>query len=157
MKRITTLVAAATLCLYAAAASAQAPKELDLKVVYAWIKAGAEVRSYGPDPFGYWSFSPAKPKDPAALPAFCFRAFKLGVIARLPAPSTPFAMDLYATNVTDAGLKELAGFKNLQALHLGNTKVTGASLKKSRGRKGVGSRSYKNNIVLDRLPTPFPC
>jgi hypothetical protein len=44
MKRFTPPVAAVTLlCLYAAAASAQTPKELDPKVVAAWKKAGAKA------------------------------------------------------------------------------------------------------------------
>jgi len=33
---------------------------------------------------------------------------------------------LSSTNVTDAGLKELAGLKSLTALHLGGTQVTAA-------------------------------
>jgi hypothetical protein len=71
MKRITPLVAAVTLlCLYAAAASGQTPKELDPKVVEAWKKAGAKVGWYRRDTSRLWRFSEANPKDPAALPAF---------------------------------------------------------------------------------------
>ena len=41
--------------------------------------------------------------------------------------------------VTDAGLKELAGLKSLQSLHLGNTKVTDAGLKELAGLKSLQS------------------
>jgi hypothetical protein len=61
MKRITTLVAAVTLlCLYAAAASAQAAKEFDSKVVEAWKKAGAFVGWYGRNQSGHNSTAAAE-------------------------------------------------------------------------------------------------
>ncbi len=61
MKPITTLVAAVTLlCLYAAAASTQAAKELDSKVVEAWKKAGAFGGWYGNDQSGYDSTAAAE-------------------------------------------------------------------------------------------------
>jgi hypothetical protein len=131
MKCITTLFAAVTLlCLCAATACAQAPKELDLKVVEAWKKAGAIVGWYGQDrTFGGWRFLEAEPKDPAALPAFHWGSnFKHGVILKLPAPSVPFALDLGLAHVADAGLKEVAGLKRLKYLHLAGTKVTDAGV-----------------------------
>jgi RNA polymerase sigma factor (sigma-70 family) len=42
-------------------------------------------------------------------------------------------MDLRDSQVTDAGLKELAGFKNLRALKLNNTQVTGTGLEELAG------------------------
>ena len=90
MERITTLFAAVTLlCLCAAAGSAQAPKELDPKVVEAWQKAGAQVGWYGRNQFSYWQFFGEKPNAPAALPAFNLGNFKPGVIANLPPPLVP--------------------------------------------------------------------
>jgi len=71
MKRITMLVAAATLvCSFAASKPAQGTKEIDPKVVEAWKKVGADFGWLGPNESGYWQFSEVKPKDPAALPAF---------------------------------------------------------------------------------------
>ena len=46
------------------------------------------------------------------------------------APGKPvIAVTLSGTEVTDAGLKELAALKNLTTLHLGHTQVTDAGLK----------------------------
>ena len=39
--------------------------------------------------------------------------------------------------MTDAGLKELAGLKSLQALNLGDTQVTDAGLKELAGLKSL--------------------
>jgi hypothetical protein len=50
-------------------------------------------------------------------------------VPKLPDPGTPFGLDLSGTRVTDAGLKELAGLKGLQTLHLGGTRVTDAGLR----------------------------
>ena len=49
---------------------------------------------------------------------FQFSAWKEGVLAKLPDPGVPFGLCLNLTKVTDAGLKELAGLKSLQALYL---------------------------------------
>src|SRR5437870_8309439 len=113
MKRITGLLVVTLLWLCAAAASAQppAPKELDAKVVEAWRKAGAEVGWYWHDKEHYLQgrFSEVKPDGVVALPAFrfLFRKFDAGVIADLPDPSVPFALDIGGTltGLTDAGLK----------------------------------------------------
>jgi hypothetical protein len=69
---------------------------------------------------GWWLDGP----KPGAVPAFSFRDWKSGVIAKLPAPNAPFGLDLVSTRVTDGGLKELAPLKNLTTLKLRETKVT---------------------------------
>jgi len=43
-------------------------------------------------------------------------------VAGLPQPEQPFALYLHSTDISDKGLKELAGLKNLQGLDLGVTK-----------------------------------
>ena len=154
MKRITTLIVAVTLlCLYAAAVSAQTPKELDPKVVEAWKKAGAKAGWYGLNRFGYYRFSEAKPKDPAAVPAFLCPSVRVEVIATLPAPSAPFAVDLSGTVMTevmtDALLKELAGFKSLQNLDLRFTRVTDAGLKELADLKSLQTLDLDDTKVTD--------
>ena len=55
-------------------------------------------------------------------------------------PSRSIEVDLGGTNVTDAGLKELAALKHLQTLRL-NTQVTDAGLKELAGLKGLQTLS----------------
>jgi hypothetical protein len=122
MKRITVLPASfatvTLLWLYATANSAPVPipKKIDLDpaVAKAWHKAGAHLGWWERDEFGYRPFSETRPKDGTALPAFFCSEFDAGVIARLPAPSVPFALDLSNSKLTDAGLRELHGFDKLR-------------------------------------------
>ena len=53
------------------------------------------------------------------------------------------------TQVTDAGLKELAGLKSLEALHLGETRVTDAGLKELAGLKSLKSLYLGETQVTD--------
>ncbi len=46
--------------------------------------------------------------------------------------------------MTDAGLKELAGLKNLQSLSLGRTKVTDVGLKELAGLKSLQTLDLYN-------------
>jgi hypothetical protein len=62
------------------------------------------------------------------MQVFQFPEWEGGVLVKLPDPGAPFGLCLNLTKVTDAGLKELAGLKSLEVLHLGRTKVTGAGL-----------------------------
>jgi internalin A len=100
-----------------------------------WRDAGAEVGWMNPDSPDF------VPEPQTARPAGAIPAFRLsckeGVLARLPDPGTAFGLDLFISNVTDAGLKELAGLKNLRALNLGHTKVTGAGLQALTGLKDL--------------------
>ncbi|GAG37153.1 unnamed protein product, partial [marine sediment metagenome] len=79
------------------------------EVIAAWEKAGARFEA-------------------RRLPLFLFRLFPTGKLNVLPPPEVPFGLTLSNTKVTDAGLKELAGLKQLQSLNLFRTKVTDAGL-----------------------------
>jgi internalin A len=48
-------------------------------------------------------------------------------------------LSLYATSITDAGLKELSVLKHLTILDLGGTKITDAGLKELSGFKNLKS------------------
>ena len=69
------------------------------------------------------------------MPAFSWSNWQAGVVGKLPAPEQGFGLDLSFTQVTDAGLKELAGLKQLQVLDLAHTRVTDAGLKELAGLK----------------------
>ena len=56
---------------------------------------------------------------------------------RNPLTSRPHPGVTSNDQVTDAGLKDLAGLKSLEVLHLGNTKVTGAGLKELAGLESL--------------------
>jgi tetratricopeptide (TPR) repeat protein len=82
------------------------------------------------------------------LPAFQFLSWTEGVLATLPAPSA-FGLDLHGTQVTDAGLEELARFQTLQALNLGGTAVTNAGLRWLAALKTLQTLNLDRTAVTD--------
>jgi hypothetical protein len=111
------------------------PRPLPKKIVAAWKKAGAQVGWMRVGKFNGIEFLPEKEGVAGDLPALKFSRWKAGVLARLPGPAAPFGLDLSRTQLTDAGLKQLARFKYLQALDLVFTQVTDAGLKHLAGLK----------------------
>src|SRR5262245_1906787 len=105
------------------------PKRVPEETAKAWKKDGAEVGWMGVDKFGSLQFLPEEEGVVGDLPAFRFDSWKEGLLAKVPAPAPEVGLDLHNTPVTDAGLKELAAFKNLQALDLTGTEVTDGGLK----------------------------
>lgn len=110
------------------------PKSLPDNIVEAWKQAGIEVGWASPDWDSFrWGSAMVFPKDPIpsnALPTFRVGRFKLGQLARLPQPQQPFGIDYGYAQLTDAGMKDLAAFKNLQLLSInGNKNITDAGLK----------------------------
>jgi len=84
---------------------AELPKPLPAELAKAWASVGW---TRGPES-GTPSFM--RKAEPGYVPMFQFRNnWKDGRIAKLPMPDTPFVIDLASTQVTDAGLKELAAF-----------------------------------------------
>jgi internalin A len=118
-------------------------------VVEAWTKAGA---SYGWIPVHRLRFREPTPGEPDKmaddLPAFRFMDVgRGGMLARLPVPAAPFGLEL--NQVTDAGLKELARLKSLQALSLGGPKVTDAGLKELARLKSLQKLELSHTGVTD--------
>ena len=98
-------------------------------IVTVWQEAGAEIGWLRVETSGFLAFVPENEGKPGDLPAYRFLGWVEGRLAKMPAPAPAFALFLSQTAVTDAGLKELAGLKNLQALELYQTQVTDAGLK----------------------------
>lgn len=98
------------------------PRPLPESTVKAWKAAGATVGWIKVDEAGGPVFQ--EKAEAGAVPAFRFEKWKDGVVAKLPAPETPFGLDLGKTEVTDVGLKELAKLRSLTTLTLCETKVT---------------------------------
>lgn len=102
------------------------PTALPETVVKAWTDAGATAGWVTVDAAGVPTF--VEKAEAGAIPAFRFAKWKDGVVAKLPAPAAAFGLDLARTEITDAGLKELARFKTLTTLTLCETKVTDAAV-----------------------------
>jgi RNA polymerase sigma factor (sigma-70 family) len=131
------------------------PEPLPEAIVKAWKDAGAEVGWMRPGSAGFFrslglfDLGEEKPGD---LPGFLFSEWRQGVLAKLPDPARPFGLWLGGAQVTDAGLKELAGLaglKNLQMLYLGNTEVTDAGLKELAGLKSLRTLDLLRTKVTD--------
>ena len=128
------------LCAAPTPAQPRAAKELDPKVIEAWRDAGARAGWLAQSESVEWQYLKAKPKGSDSVPVFLWQEYERGVIAKLPAPSEPFAVALGGTKMTNAGLKELTGFEHLRALDLSHTEVTDA------GSTGVAANDLVVNI-----------
>src|SRR5262245_37932515 len=112
------------------------PKPLPPDVVKAWTATGLEV-GWMDASRGRLDFTYPHDHAPAdAVPAFSLWAAlrEVGLradnrLAKLPDPGTRYGLSLRQLNVTDEGLKELAGLKSLQMLDLSYTNVTSVGLK----------------------------
>jgi hypothetical protein len=129
------------------------PPHLPPDIVAAWIGAGAEVgwmRRWS-NPCAFFPETEGKAGD---LPAFRFARWPAGRIAKLPAPASAFGLCVRGTEITDAGLKELAGLPQLEALDLTDTQVTWAGLKELVGLKqlrrlSLGGGQIRNGAIQD--------
>lgn len=126
MKRSIKLLVVTVAVLAVAPVTSQEPMAVPAKIVTAWKKAGAQVGWYGLNNLGFRPGGKGKKEE---LPAFLFTKWKDGLLRDLPAPEQPFGLGLQGTSISDAGVKEIVGLKQLQSLNLGNTKVTDAGLK----------------------------
>jgi internalin A len=139
MSRATGVVVAAVLGCWAAAcqaAESKKPEPLPAEVVAAWEKAGAKTGWMGPDNIGRIAFHAGGEGKEGEAPAFAFKEWREGTLSKLTPPEKAFGLSLDYTEVTDAGLKELAGLKQLQSLDIGRCKgVTDAGLKELAGLK----------------------
>ena len=92
-------------------AKTDAPQFLPENIITAWTEAGGEVGWLRVRPNGFPEFVGEKEGKHGDLPAFCFDEWQEGRLATLPAPAMAFGLDLGDSEVTDAGLKELVGWR----------------------------------------------
>jgi len=131
-------------------ATSSAPKPLPEAVVKAWTGAGAEVGWISDDPDKRLDFREGDKGQAGEIPGFSFRKLTPGLIAKLPAPDTPFGLYLYRRELTDDLVKELAGLKNLQALNLDwNQEVTDEGVKALAGMKNLRMLSLSDTKMTD--------
>jgi hypothetical protein len=91
------------------AAQQEPATALPAAVVAAWTKAGARAGWMATGQYGAPAFRDAILGDGKSgeVPAFEFRKWR--GVNDLPPPQRPFGLYLHSSNLTDAGLKELAG------------------------------------------------
>jgi internalin A len=143
-------------------AKTEPAKPLPEEIVKAWKGAGAEV-GWLPIRTGSWAahqlawsqgtleFVPEKQGQAGDLPAFSFQAGRWvdGRVGKLPAPVQAFGLNLFQSNVTDSGLKELAGLKSMQALNLHDARVTDAGVKELAGLENLQSLNLGFTKITD--------
>jgi hypothetical protein len=148
----------------AAADKIEAPKPLPPEIVQAWRDAGANVGWMNMNlhlnrPVFQAEVEPGIPREwwdrTSGMPVFQFSDWEEGVLVKLPDPGVPFGLCLNLTNVTDAGLKELAGLKSLQALYIAGdehgteSQITDAGLKELAGLKSLQTLDVRGTKVTD--------
>ena len=111
-----------------APAQQKGPGPFPAGLVAAWTKAGGTPGSMSVGPAGQMTFGLGNPVKAGDLPAFRFPSCKSGDLRGLPRPDRAFGLDLSGMHFTNPGLKEVAAFKQLQALHLNRTNVTDAGV-----------------------------
>ena len=107
---------------------------LPAKIVKAWTDAGATAGWMGVTKSGRLRFVVRQQPGELAVvvPAFRIKTWRDNMVSGLPAPGRPYGLNLVSAQVTDAGLKELAGLKSLQSLKPCDNQCDG------RGAEGVG-------------------
>jgi hypothetical protein len=85
------------------------------------------------------------------VPCFFISPWREDIVSKLPPPQQPFGLSFNAedSGLTNASLKELAGFKELQLLDLRNTPVTDAGLKELVSLKGLKTLLYGGSKVTE--------
>ena len=125
------------------------PQPLPKEIVTVWEKAGARPGWLGLDSSRLLVFRKEANGLTDEVSGFQFGVWRDGIVAKLPAPAAPFGLNLSGTQVTDAGLKELAGLKNLHTLNLNFTPVTDAGLKELADLKNLHTLDLSFTAVTD--------
>lgn len=119
------------------------PKPLPPETIKAWRDAGADagwMKDLPPQSTGgyeYWG--PFREKGEAgAIPAFRFHSRDEDVLGKLPDSGVPFGLDFHCSPVKGAWLKKLAALKSLRSLNIGGSLgLTDEGLKELSGLKDL--------------------
>jgi hypothetical protein len=97
-----------------------------------------------------WLHFDAQPSGaPGEVPAFQITEWKRGVLPKLPQPAQGFGLCLRQRKVTDAGLQDLAGLTNLEALDLELAEISDAGLKHLSGLKRLRALDISHADISD--------
>src|SRR5262249_36077846 len=146
----------ATLGLIRSVPKTDAPRPLPPEIVKAWTDAGVKVGWMRMSKFeydfeygdvGFIRDDAAPPGEllafrygtPSCVPLAKQPPWRAGGLARPTEPGARVALEMWATPVKDAGLKELAAFKSMQMLNLAVTLVSDAGMKELAGLKNLQS------------------
>jgi len=99
------------------------------EVIVAWEKAGAQFGWIYITDSGSLEWLTEKRRMPESVAAFRFSQLPTGKANVLPSPGIPFGVYLRGSQVTDIGLKQLAGQKQLQILTFLETRITDRGMK----------------------------
>jgi internalin A len=128
------------------------PSPLPGDLVSAWEDAGAMAGWLGMDEHGrhgFLQFREGETGKQHEVPAFSFPEGTVGLPANLPQPRRAFGLEFQGANFTDAGLKGLAGLKELRTLALCGTAITDAGLKELSTLKGLRELDLSGTQVTD--------
>ncbi len=125
-------------------------KPIDPETIAAYEKLGAIYGGFEIDNSG-GNYKHLPGKDAAAqhLPGFSFATLPNDMIPKLPPVQVAFGLSFGCLKVTDAGLRELRGLKNLTGLDLGFTQVTDVGLKELKNLKNLTTLNLNFTQVTD--------
>ena len=132
----------------------QKPTPLPEDIEKAWAAAGFEIgwmriKINERYTLALLEFVPRGEGQKGDIPAFRLRAWQTGLLPNLPEPQVPFGLDL-SLRLTDSGLVDLRGLKNLQGLNLSwNTRITDAGLKELAELKNLQWLDLRETKITD--------
>ncbi len=138
-------------------ATGAATPPLSAELLAVWKRGGTQVGWMNKDdrlrenPFGSGGsvFRFGGTRTLGDVPAFRPERWESGMVGHLPAPAVPFGLEFGRSGFTDEWLKELAGFRHLQALSLTSTQVTDAGLHELTALHQLQMLSFDSTSVTD--------
>jgi uncharacterized protein (TIGR03067 family) len=127
----------------------KSPTALPETLLTAWEKAGASAGWISLNQSGHLTFRAGVKGKAGEVAAFSMSEWKRWSLAGLPQPEQAFGLSFSNTEMTDAGMKQLATLKHLRVLDLSATKMTDKQLSEIAGMKQLQSLSLGGTEVTD--------